>query len=70
MSSDPDHEIERVVEDGVIKRPDGFWGVVGQPDSVYYSSEEQAGRAARELREAAGDVHQDGDAAGDVEAGK
>ena len=67
-----DHELEIATEDGVIRRPDGFFGVVGLPESTYYTSEEQAARAARELLEAAGDVHQDGDdvdAGDDVEAG-
>jgi hypothetical protein len=55
MSDTEDHELTIAPEDGVIRRPDGFWGVVGLPDSVYYSSEEEAGRAARELLEAAGE---------------
>lgn len=58
MSESDQHEKtgpEIAPDEGVIKRPDGFWGVLGLPDSTYYASEEQAGRAARELLEAAGE---------------
>jgi hypothetical protein len=68
MSEPVTRELEIAAEDGVIKRPDGFFGVVGLAPSVYYSSEEEAGRAARELLEARGDDVAGGDAE-DVEAG-
>lgn len=67
-----DHELEIAAEEGVIKRPDGFFGVVGLPETTYYTSEEQAARAARELLEARGAGHDSAgqdDAGDDVEAG-
>lgn len=47
----PGGELEIAPEEGVIKRPDGFWGVVGLPETTYYDSEEKAARVARELLE-------------------
>jgi len=54
----------------VIKRDDGFFGVSGQPDTVYYQSAEHAQRIAANLdladeaaEEAAADAEEAADAA-------
>lgn len=44
---------EKKLPDGVIARPDGFFGVEGQPDTVYYPDADTAGRVARNTKIAA-----------------
>lgn len=44
---------EKKLPDGVIGRPDGFFGVEGQPDTTYYQDAETAARVARNLKIAA-----------------
>lgn len=65
--AEPDQDHEGSPAAAIIKGDDGFFRVRGQPESVYYSTEEQAERAARELLEAAGDLDavDDGEAGGD-----
>ncbi len=44
---------DKKLPDGVIARPDGFFGVEGQADSVYYPDAETAARVARNVKIAA-----------------
>ncbi len=44
---------EKKLPDGVIKRPDGFFGVEGFPDTTYYPDAETAGRVAEKTKIAA-----------------
>ena len=51
----------------VIKRDDGFFGVSGRPDTVYYQSAEHASRIAANL-DAADEAAADAEDAADSEA--
>lgn len=44
---------EKKLPEGVIARPDGFYGVEGQPEATYYPDPETAGRVARNIKIAA-----------------